>query len=214
MSTELLSEPVHQQALALHKKLTPEYEAKKAVRTEHLLPTLQAGCEYGQPLENIGQGWAFTVGRHFFDALDCKLSQYIHPETKKKLKRWSQGSAFDFSDGHVLHSAPGFPLCCLQIKEALPAQAGGFQLEKHEHEPTHLPESNPETGLRVKVQHKPKAKRFFWHSTIQTRRDPGKVIFDVYLPGTEAPWRHHKTVTITQDAFVRLLITGEGLEGI
>ena len=212
MEAESSPKACPQQALALHKKLTPEYESKGVNRTEHLLPTLQVGCEYGHISDKIGTGWAFVIGRHFFDALDCKLSQYIVPKTKQKMKRWTQGSNFNFPTGYVLHSAPGFPKCCIQIIEALPAQAGSYQSEKHKTEPIHLPKSNPETGLKVTIQHKPRAKIFFWQSTIQTKRDPGKVVFDLFLPGINSAWQRHKTITTTQDAFVRLLITGEGLE--
>lgn len=212
MEAESSPEASPQQALALHKKLTPEYESKALYRTEHLLPTLQVGCEYGQISDQAGTGWAFIIGRHFFDALDCKLSQYIVPKTKQKMKRWTQGSNFDFPSGYVLHSAPGFPKCCLQIIEALPALAGSYQSEKHKTEPTHLPKSNPETGLKVAVLHRPRATKYRWQSTIQTKRDPGKVVFDLFLPGISTTWQRHKTITTTQDAFVRLLITGEGLE--
>ena len=212
MEAESSPEDHTQQALALHQRLTPEYESKALYRTEHLLPTLQVGCEYGQISDKAGMGWAFAIGRHFFNALDCKLTQYIIPKTKQKRKRWTQGSSFDFPAGYVLHSAPGFPKCCLQITEALPAQAGYYQAQKHKTEPSNLPKSNPETGLKVAVLRRPRATKFHWQSTIQTKRDPGKVVFDLFLPGINTTWQRHKTITTTQDAFVRLLITGEGLE--
>lgn len=213
MEAESSPETSQQQALALHQRLTPEYESKALYRTEHLLPTLQVGCEYGHISDQTGIGWAFAIGRHFFNALDCKLTQYLIPKTKQKRERWTQGSSFDFPAGYVLHSAPRFPQCCLQITEALPAQAGSYQAEKHKAEPTHLPKSNPETGLKVALLHRPRATVYHWQSTIQTKRDPGKVVFDLFLPGINTTWQRHKTITTTQDAFVRLLITGEGLEG-
>lgn len=73
------------------------------------------------PEDEFCRGWAFCVGPHFAEALDCQLQS--RKRNKKSYSVWTQGSAFSFKQGYTIHRADGGMIVqVLKAKEAIPGR--------------------------------------------------------------------------------------------
>lgn len=96
-------------AIRLLKKLTPATTRRKRVlRSDALLSSAvqnpPALLAPGQWIEGWCSGWAFAVAPCFASALDIRLTEKVR--NKQKYSVWTQGSAFAFEIGHTIHDAP------------------------------------------------------------------------------------------------------------
>lgn len=206
MLVNKIDECLRNNALLFLNELTQEYLTKPRGRTEKLLPT-ETPTVYTDRPQNIGDGWAYSIGGHTLASLDTALTTIKNKETEKDELVWTQGSAFNFAVGYTFHSAEGFPKTCIQVKRTIAAVPATFRTDKYEQHPQ-LPQSDEEAGLLVKLEFKERATKFPWVATTQTRRDPGFIELAVYIPDVEKPWKFYKTVETTQDGLVRILISG------
>lgn len=148
----------------LEKILQPS--GKRNTRSTRLLCRLEPLEAYKAiPEAEFCQGWAYTVGPHFAEALDIELQQ--RKKNKQSYYIWTQGSAFAFHPGYTIHKADGSEL--LQIQDAKESSPGRESMQ----------------------------------------REPGTVWVQCYIPSTGPTiWQKSSLTQISQDDFVRHLITG------
>ncbi len=123
------------------------------------------------------EGWYFCVPIFFYDALDIKFT------FQKKLKLWTQGSAFNFSTGDMIWNH-AYPYCEKFVSEII----------------------KPKIGVQVQSSAPclPKTKHRL--------RNSGKVNFTIFTerndPVSKIIWKiagHH---SLSQDGFIEFLIKG------
>lgn len=202
-------------ALVLLDKLLQQEKGKRRIKnSEAFLTTKASNPDWNLRPESWApdwcQGWAFSPGYAFAEALGIELTVRVRTETLKdsfgnpvpetdkngkpkiskgkpvyqKIKyryyTWTQSTSFDFRAGYMIHSTPNIPDQCW--KEQLLHTTASVQVIDA------MPASS---------------------GSAQIDRDPGFVTFKLY--------RHSETDnkvctelhTVTQEDFVRLLITGE-----
>lgn len=171
-----------QQALALLEQLTTSMTQRRRQRETSLLslPLGVSPPSSAQPdaWKSWCAGWAFAVQPSHAAALDIMLTP--RKEGGRTVLVWTQGSAFDFKVGHVLHdTSKAYSMCwgealrhiqySIQITDAAPAS--------------------------------PAAPR--------QARDPGRVTYTLYSPNRDyTALLKVGMYTTTQDAFLYFLISG------
>jgi hypothetical protein len=144
---------------------------------------------------NIGGDLAFTNGYHCLSALDCRLTEYtLDPEFD------SEGNPIPIKGmtGRIIYTKqkkePRFQTKLWSQGSAF-AFSPGYVLYKNDHSmAVHVidaREAEPAKG--------------------STQRDPGLVFFGVYTAASDPArqWDFARSETLSQDAFVRFLITGK-----
>ncbi|MDL2279048.1 hypothetical protein LJC15_00090 [Desulfovibrio sp. OttesenSCG-928-G11] len=115
--------PEQEHAIRLLQELLQPQE-KRNTRNTALLCRTESLEEYRRiSEEEFCRGWSYRLGPHFAEALDLSLDRRV----KKKIPYfvWTQGSAFKFKAGYVLHKADGSVLIQIQeAQNAVPAKGG------------------------------------------------------------------------------------------
>ena len=128
-------------------------------------------------------------------------------------KEWTQGSSFNLVEGYVFHGTDEANPVCLQIREASsasPATATNNKYESKPEEAEKLIRDVEKAGGIGKLTCKSSASKYPYELYLGYPRDPGRVVFAVYKPGTEKAWEQDRIVETTQDGFIRVLINGLG----
>lgn len=128
-------------------------------------------------------------------------------------KEWTQGSIFDLVEGYVFHGTDEANPVCLQIREASPATPAAATNNKYESKPEEaekLIQNVEKAGGVGKLTCKSSVSKYPYELYLGYPRDPGRVIFAVYKPGTEKAWEQERIIETTQDGFIRVLINGLG----
>lgn len=128
-------------------------------------------------------------------------------------KEWTQGSSFNLAEGYVFHGTDEANPVCLQIREAssaTPATATNNKYESKPEEAEKLIRDVEKAGGVGKLTCKSSASKYPYELYLGYPRDPGRVVFAVYKPGTEKAWEQDRIVETTQDGFIRVLINGLG----
>lgn len=190
----------HQQrALALLKRITASTVEKRVRRDLHLLSTTDTGIDYKLFPDQWREwcvGWAFPIVPALAAALDIQLTERVEKcfkedgktpllddRGKQRTERtliWTQGSTFNFCVGYTIYDVP----------EAWTVKWGDAL--------QHL-----KVALQVKssIPAEP--------ATVDTPRNAGAVIYDIYRPNAQkTALEFCETRTATQDDFVEILITG------
>jgi hypothetical protein len=154
--------------------------AQKENRTTELLADFSTG--YARNLD--GQPWYFCVPKFFYEALDIKYTERkIRMETKKI---WTQGSWFNFSEGDKLYNN-AHSYCDNFI--------GTLSL------------IHPKICLSIESAHPsfPQIK----NKTKLKERYPGQINFKIMVKNpTTQYWETHRYESLSQDEFIKLLISG------
>ena len=155
-----------------------------------------------------GQAWYFCVPKFFYDALDIKYTTRI--ENKKEVKKWTQGSWFNFSEGDKLYNH-AYAYCnnfigglssihskiCVSIESAKPSipRIKKYKLVKGR-------------NLRRRFLAPPFLKKNVI-SDVRKDRYPGQVNFKIMVknPMTNY-WETKGDRELSQDEFIKLLIKG------
>lgn len=174
---------LQEQALALLARLTTSALPVRGQRETSLL-TLPLGVQpsnSGHPdvWDGWCEGWAFAVQPAFAAAMD--ILPTLRTEQGRTSLLWTQGSAFNFKEGHTLYDTP---------------------------EAYSLPWAEALRHIRYSIQIIGAAPAS--SATALQARDPGRVAYRLYSPNVDrtnlVPMATHNT---TQDDFMRFLITGE-----
>ena len=185
---------MNQKALALLERLTTRTGAEGDRLTEVLRDP---------EADNAPNNWFMYVPTSFNGALDIQQTQRVLNPKTKPVPVWTQGREFKFKNGDMIYDTPA----AYDIwKEALKQFRFCIQVRQSTDATTWKAIPAPAApASELNLIGKPNAKTDF-------TRYPGSISFDVYVPN------HEKTqltllanVVLTQDAFVRLLITGEGM---
>lgn len=174
-------------ALKLLADLTPTTVQKRTLRSALFLSTAQKSLDYAlrpEKWEDWCVGWTFAVRPEFADALDIKLTERV--VKKKKTLVWTQGSVFDFHAGYTLYDIVQYPQETWQDFLRRVSYAVTV-VDARPAEPARAP-----TKLGPGIS-----------------RDSGSVTFDVYAPnGEKIQATKVATYSVTQDKFVKILISG------
>jgi hypothetical protein len=144
-----------------------------------------------RPVSEVNPNWFMWVPLCFNAALDIQQTGRVFEGIE--LLEWTQGSAFSFAAGDTIYDTKSAyepwsealkSICyCIEVKMASPSVPGK------------LPSKDP---------NKAKDPKNSWP------RNPGRVDFKLFVPNsTRSGVVLEKECSMTQDAFVRLLITGK-----
>ncbi len=118
---------------------------KRAVRSRKLVAEFPPRTDPNQP--EFAIGWLFAVHDAFKETLDIRFTEVVKKGTKEKVKTWTQGKYYSFSEGDIIYgnqaacltsdNTATYEKICLQVIAAAPASlniAGlvKFQLFKKE----------------------------------------------------------------------------------
>ncbi|MBN2140857.1 MAG: hypothetical protein JW718_07605 [Desulfovibrionaceae bacterium] len=202
----------------LLKRLTPRLPDGASRRSKDLLPSLEVDAPCVRAPSQWAEGWAFAVGSQFQVPLDCTLTRRM--KKQRPILEWTQGSLFNFQIGHTIHGSDPRKPVVVQVHAAIPAAPASAQTEEQwpssdrppdqiiDERLTRIREEGHEGVFRHIERPAPQ-----WELRRLIPRNPGFASLAVYLPN-DGPkiWRHHATLAVSQDEFVRVLIVG--LEGI
>lgn len=132
-----------QRDIDLLNALTPATVSVQAERSTDLLGTMCQNPPYSQLPDawegGFCAGWHFAVHRACATALDIMLTPRKDQETNRDTLVWTQGSAFNFTAGYTVHTAPridGQPwsemlagnTSSLQVQDSLPAVPASVEI--------------------------------------------------------------------------------------
>ena len=165
------------------------------------------------------QGWAYCPPSSMADVLDVRLTK--RTVGKKEFMVWTQGGNFALSEGHVIYrndcldvyklawgkALETLPLHCLQVISAVPVAPSAIVSREVVEEESLLKtrkDEIKERGNILRVTENEKG----WLITERAWREAGSVTFATLEKqnGRLVKTGRH---TVTQDEFVRLLITGK-----
>lgn len=123
------------------------------------------------------EGWYFCVPTFFYDALDIKFTH------QKKMKLWTQGSAFNFSTGDMIWN--------------------------HAH---HYCENCVSDFIKPKIGVQVQSSAPCLTQTKHRSRNSGNVNFTIFTerndPNSKSMWRIVDQYSLSQDDFIEFLIKG------
>ncbi len=157
-----------QKSISILEKLIKQETKKGFKRSTELLADFSSG---------YAEGWYFCVPIFFYEALDIRFTY------QKKMKLWTQGSAFNFSTGDMIWNH-AYPYCENFVSEV----------------------NKPKIGVQVQ------SSAPCLPQTKERLRNSGKVNFTIFTkrndPDSKFIWKIASHYSLSQDGFIEFLIKG------
>ncbi|MBC18192.1 MAG: hypothetical protein CL942_14215 [Desulfovibrio sp.] len=201
------------------KTITPKTVNATKERKRNLFPGFH-GWKDGA-LQGRAEGWAFFIDHRFKRCLDISLTSRVVLTNDTPLKRWTQGSNFNFDTGVTIYDTQqGYSRWdkasqaikqYIQIIESIPALAAHVVIETWNTYPENLDERTDYwsgKGIKTSTEDKLHRKKPEFCLKAYIPRDKGMVRFNLCTPDRKQE-KETQQFSTTQDAFIEFLINGD-----